>query len=77
MSHENPTFIPTVLQDAVNWAQKYSLFTYPFATACCAIRNVRVDDLHQAGRIAPVQLLALAQDAVKADGAGHGGLSSE
>ena len=37
MSHENPTFIPTVLQDAVNWAQKYSMFTYPFATACCAM----------------------------------------
>jgi NADH-quinone oxidoreductase subunit B len=37
MSHDNPTFIPTVLQDAVNWAQKYSIFTYPFATACCAM----------------------------------------
>ena len=37
MSHDNPTFVPTVLQDAVNWAQKYSLFTYPFATACCAM----------------------------------------
>jgi len=30
-------FVPTVLQDAINWAQKYSLFTYPFATACCAM----------------------------------------
>ena len=30
-------YVPTVLQDAVNWAQKYSLFTYPFATACCGI----------------------------------------
>ena len=37
MSHDNPTFVPTVLQDAVNWAQKYSIFTYPFATACCAM----------------------------------------
>jgi NADH-quinone oxidoreductase subunit B len=37
MSQDNPTFIPTVLQDAVNWAQKYSIFTYPFATACCAM----------------------------------------
>lgn len=37
MSHDNPTFVPTLLQDAVNWAQKYSLFTYPFATACCAM----------------------------------------
>jgi NADH-quinone oxidoreductase subunit B len=37
MSHDTPTFVPTVLQDAVNWAQKFSLFTYPFATACCAM----------------------------------------
>lgn len=37
MSHDNPTFVPTVLQEAVNWAQKYSIFTYPFATACCAM----------------------------------------
>ena len=37
MTENNPTFVPTVLQDAVNWAQKYSLFTYPFATACCAM----------------------------------------
>ncbi|MCA9664154.1 MAG: NADH-quinone oxidoreductase subunit NuoB [Myxococcales bacterium] len=25
------------LADAVAWARKYSLFTYPFATACCAM----------------------------------------
>jgi NADH-quinone oxidoreductase subunit B len=31
------SYVPTVLQEAVNWAQKYSLFTYPFATACCAM----------------------------------------
>lgn len=37
MSNDNPTFVPTVLQDAINWAQKFSLFTYPFATACCAM----------------------------------------
>ena len=27
----------TKLDDALNWARKYSLFTYPFATACCAM----------------------------------------
>lgn len=27
----------TKLEDAINWARKYSLFTYPFATACCAM----------------------------------------
>lgn len=37
MADENSTFVPTVLQDAINWAQKYSLFSYPFATACCAM----------------------------------------
>ena len=34
---EQPGYVPTRLQDAINWAQKYSLFTYPFATACCAM----------------------------------------
>jgi NADH-quinone oxidoreductase subunit B len=34
---EQTGFVPTKFQDAINWAQKYSLFTYPFATACCAM----------------------------------------
>ncbi len=34
---EHPGYVPTKLQYAINWAQKYSLFTYPFATACCAM----------------------------------------
>ncbi|HWM87114.1 MAG TPA: NADH-quinone oxidoreductase subunit NuoB [Kofleriaceae bacterium] len=37
MAESGASYVPTVLQDAVNWAQKYSLFTYPFATACCAM----------------------------------------
>lgn len=37
MAESNPGYVPTTLQEAVNWAQKYSLFTYPFATACCAM----------------------------------------
>ncbi len=32
-----PSYVPTKLQEALNWAHKYSLFTYPFATACCAM----------------------------------------
>lgn len=36
MANDNQ-YVPTTLQAAVNWAQKYSLFTYPFATACCAM----------------------------------------
>lgn len=27
----------TRLADAVNWAQKFSLFSYPFVTACCGM----------------------------------------
>jgi NADH-quinone oxidoreductase subunit B len=27
----------TLLADAVNWARKFSLFQYPFSTACCAM----------------------------------------
>jgi NADH-quinone oxidoreductase subunit B len=34
---EPVSYVPTTLQQALNWAQKYSLFTYPFATACCAM----------------------------------------
>lgn len=30
-------WVPSRLQHAVDWASKYSLFTYPFATACCAL----------------------------------------
>ncbi len=37
MPDQNPGYVPTTLQGAINWAQKYSLFTYPFATACCAM----------------------------------------
>ena len=31
------TFYSTKLADAVNWARKYSLFQYPFVTACCGM----------------------------------------
>jgi NADH-quinone oxidoreductase subunit B len=37
MAESNQGYVPTTLQSAINWAQKYSLFTYPFATACCAM----------------------------------------
>jgi NADH-quinone oxidoreductase subunit B len=32
-----PGFATTKLDDLLNWARKYSLFQYPFATACCAM----------------------------------------
>jgi len=31
------------LQSAVNWSRKYSLFSYPFATACCAMEFMAVN----------------------------------
>ncbi len=30
------------LEDAVNWARKYSLFQYPFVTACCGMEFMAV-----------------------------------
>ena len=30
-------FAPGRLADAVNWARKFSLFQYPFVTACCGM----------------------------------------
>lgn len=42
MQSDNPGYVPTTLQTAVNWAQKFSLFTYPFATACCAMEFMSI-----------------------------------
>src|SRR5258707_14432499 len=30
------------LSDAVNWARKFSLFSYPFVTACCGMEFMAV-----------------------------------
>src|SRR6201985_1551659 len=30
------------LADAVNWARKFSLFSYPFVTACCGMEYMSV-----------------------------------
>ena len=35
-------FYSTRVQDAVNWARKYSLFQYPFVTACCGMEFMSV-----------------------------------
>jgi NADH-quinone oxidoreductase subunit B len=32
----------TRLEDASNWARKFSLFTYPFVTACCGMEFMAV-----------------------------------
>jgi len=30
-------FLTTSLNDAIGWARKYSIFQYPFVTACCGM----------------------------------------
>jgi NADH-quinone oxidoreductase subunit B len=34
---ENPGFFVTTVDSALGWARKYSLFPYPFVTACCGM----------------------------------------
>ena len=33
----NPSFLTSRLGDAIGWARKYSIFQYPFVTACCGM----------------------------------------
>ncbi len=35
--HGEQGYATTRVEDLVNWAKKYSLFQYPFVTACCAM----------------------------------------
>ncbi len=37
LEHQLPEVLTTRLESAVNWARKYSLFQYPFVTACCGM----------------------------------------
>jgi len=39
-------FFTSKLAEVVNWARKYSLFGYPFATACCAMEYMSVSSSH-------------------------------
>ncbi|HEY2385839.1 MAG TPA: NADH-quinone oxidoreductase subunit NuoB [Candidatus Binatia bacterium] len=36
------TFAVTRISDAINWARKYSFFSYPFVTACCGMEFMAV-----------------------------------
>jgi NADH-quinone oxidoreductase subunit B len=40
------SFITTKLAAAVNWARKFSLFQYPFVTACCGMEYMSVSGSH-------------------------------
>ena len=45
-SQENPGYLVTTLEAALGWARKYSLFTYPFVTACCGMEYMSVSCSH-------------------------------
>ncbi len=40
------TFVTSKLDDVVNWARKFSLFQYPFVTACCGMEFMAVYGPH-------------------------------
>jgi NADH-quinone oxidoreductase subunit B len=39
-------YFTTTLDAVVNWARKFSLFQYPFVTACCAMEYMAVNASH-------------------------------
>ncbi|MCX7953497.1 MAG: NADH-quinone oxidoreductase subunit NuoB [Deltaproteobacteria bacterium] len=43
---ERSGVITTKLEEAISWARKYSLFTYPFVTACCGMEFMAVSCAH-------------------------------
>jgi NADH-quinone oxidoreductase subunit B len=45
-STENSGFFYTKLESALGWARKYSLFSYPFVTACCGMEFMAVSCAH-------------------------------
>jgi NADH-quinone oxidoreductase subunit B len=51
------TVVLTQLDKAVGWARKYSLFPYPFATACCAMEYMSLSmspyDIDRFGALLP------------------------
>jgi NADH-quinone oxidoreductase subunit B len=51
------TVVLTRLDKAVGWARKYSLFPYPFATACCAMEYMALSmspyDIDRFGALLP------------------------
>ncbi len=48
-SNKNPLqdlYVPTKIEEFFNWARKYSLWTYPFVTACCGMEFMSVSSAH-------------------------------
>jgi NADH-quinone oxidoreductase subunit B len=46
MASENVGFFTSKLDDMIGFARKYSLFTYPFVTACCGMEFMSVSCAH-------------------------------
>ena len=40
------SFLTSKLSDAVGWARKFSIFSYPFVTACCGMEYMSVSCAH-------------------------------
>jgi NADH-quinone oxidoreductase subunit B len=40
------TFVTTRLNDLIGWARKYSIFNYPFVTACCGMEYMSASSSH-------------------------------
>lgn len=45
-SSDTPGFFYTKLESALGWMRKYSLFPYPFVTACCGMEFMAVSCSH-------------------------------
>jgi NADH-quinone oxidoreductase subunit B len=45
-SGDQSGFFTTTLENALAWARKYSLFSYPFVTACCGMEFMSVNCSH-------------------------------
>ena len=43
------SYVTTRLSDVINWARKFSLFQYPFVTACCGMEFMSVYGPHYDG----------------------------
>ncbi|MCB0344747.1 MAG: NADH-quinone oxidoreductase subunit NuoB [Bdellovibrionales bacterium] len=46
MNHSDESYVTTTLDAAIGWCRKYSLFSYPFVTACCGMEFMSVNCSH-------------------------------
>jgi len=46
LGDQGPGFLTSRLSDGIAWARKWSLFPYPFVTACCGMEYMSVASAH-------------------------------